>query len=134
LYALGITLNDQGKMEISTSTLYGGDSGRTRFNNALENNYDRIADLFGGTNGISESLDDLISQFTSRDGLLVNKEDSLKAQLKKNTKDRDAFDRYIESYEETLRQRYGALDSTLGQLQSTSSMLVSQLASLPKYN
>lgn len=134
LYALGITFNKEGKMEISTSTLYGGDSGRVRFDKALENNYDKIADLFGGDDGISESLDDLISQFTARDGLLVNKEDSLKAQLKKNTKDRDAFDRYIESYEETLRQRYGALDSTLGQLQSTSSMLVSQLASLPKYN
>lgn len=134
LYALGITFNEQGKMEISTTSLYGGDSGRTRFDNALENNYDKIADLFGGTDGISESLDGLISQFTARDGILVNKETSLQEQLKKNTKDRDAFERYIESYEETLRQRYGALDSTLGQLQSTSSMLVSQLASLPKYN
>jgi flagellar hook-associated protein 2 len=133
LYALGITFNDQGKMEISTTRLYGADSGRQRFDDVLENNYDNIADLFGGKNGISDSLDDLISQFTDRDGLLVNKEDSLKEQLKKNSKDREAFDRYIVSYEETLRQRYGALDSTLGQLQSTSSYLVQQLANLPRY-
>jgi flagellar hook-associated protein 2 len=133
LYALGITFNDQGKMEISTTRLYGADSGRQRFDDVLENNYDQIADLFGGKNGISESLDDLISQFTDRDGLLVNKEVSLKDQLKKNTKDREAFERYIVSYEDTLRQRYGALDSTLGQLQSTSSYLVQQLANLPRY-
>jgi flagellar hook-associated protein 2 len=134
LYALGVTFNDSGKLEISSTSLYGADSGRERFDNALENNYDKIADLFGGNDGISESLDDLISQFTDRDGLLVNKEDSLKSQLKKNTTDREAFERYIVSYEETLRQRYGALDSTLGQLQSTSSYLVQQLANLPNYN
>lgn len=133
LYALGITFNDQGKMEISSTRLYGADSGRERFDNALENNYDKIADLFGGTGGISKSLDKIISQFTDRDGLLVNKETSLKDQLKKNSKDREAFERYIVSYEETLRQRYGALDSTLGQLQSTSSYLVQQLANLPRY-
>jgi flagellar hook-associated protein 2 len=133
LYALGITFNDQGKLEISTTSLYGGDSGRQRFDNVLENNYDKIADLFGGDDGISESLDELISQFTNRDGLLVNKETSLKDQLKNNTKDREAFERYIVSYEDTLRQRYGALDSTLGQLQSTSSYLVQQLANLPRY-
>jgi flagellar hook-associated protein 2 len=133
LYALGITFNDQGKMEISSTRLYGADSGRERFDDALENNYDKIADLFGGTGGITKEMDKIISQFTDRDGLLVNKETSLKDQLKKNTKDREAFERYIVSYEETLRQRYGALDSTLGQLQSTSSYLVQQLANLPRY-
>lgn len=133
LYALGITFNDQGRMEISSTSLYGADSGRQRFDNALENNYDKIADLFGASGGITESLDKIISQFTDSDGLLVIKETSLKDQLKKNTKDREAFERYIVSYEETLRQRYGALDSTLGQLQSTSSYLVQQLANLPKF-
>lgn len=133
LYALGITFNDQGRMEISSTRLYGADSGRQRFDNALENNYDKIADLFGASGGITKSLDKIISQFTDRDGLLVNKETSLKDQLKKNTKDREAFERYIVSYEETLRQRYGALDSTLGQLQSTSSYLVQQLANLPRF-
>lgn len=133
LYALGITFNDQGKMEISSTRLYGADSGRERFDDALENNYDKIADLFGATGGITKEMDKIISQFTDRDGLLVNKETSLKDQLKKNTKDREAFERYIVSYEETLRQRYGALDSTLGQLQSTSSYLVQQLANLPRY-
>lgn len=133
LYALGVTFNDKGRMEISSTSLYGADSGRERFDDALENNYDKIANLFGGENGITESLDELISQFTNRDGLLVNKEESLQSQLKKNTKDREAFERYIVSYEDTLRQRYGALDSTLGKLQSTSSYLVQQLANLPRY-
>ncbi len=64
LYALGITFNDKGKLEISSTSLYGADSGRQRFDDALENNYDKIADLFGGDNGITESLDELISQFT----------------------------------------------------------------------
>lgn len=132
LYSIGISFNDDGKMEIASTSLYGGDSGRTRFDEALENNYDSIANLFGGDDGIAETLDDLISQFTARDGLLVNKEDSLKSQLKKNTEDRAAFERYMESYESTLRLRYGSLDSTLAELQRTSSLLTSQLASLPR--
>jgi flagellar hook-associated protein 2 len=130
LYSLGISFDEDGKMEISSSSLYGGDSGLTRFEDALENNYDAIANLFGGDNGIDETLDDLISQFTDSDGLLVNKEDALKAQLKKNTADREAFERYMESYESTLRLRYGNLDSVLAELQSTSTLLTSQLASI----
>ncbi|MDZ7869453.1 MAG: flagellar filament capping protein FliD [Rheinheimera sp.] len=97
---------------------------------ALKDNFDGIAKLFGNADGFNVTITNLVTQFTQRGGLLENKETAIKNSLSKNTKDRDAYTRYIESYENTLRQRYGALDSQLGQLQSTSAMLSSQLASL----
>lgn len=129
LYAMGITMTNNGRLEIS-STKIGTSSGRERLDAALKDNFDGIAKLFGNADGFNTTITNLVTQFTQKGGLLENKETSLKNSLTKNTKDREAYTRYIESYENTLRQRYGALDSQLGQLQSTSSMLSSQLASL----
>ncbi len=134
LYALGITFNDQGKMEISTRGLYGADSGRERLDKALDENYDAIAQLFSNVDGLGTKLEKLSTQFTQRGGLLAGKEESIKSQIKKNDKDREAFEIAMFSFETTMRQRYGALDTQLGQMNRTSSYLTAQLASLPKYS
>jgi len=131
LYSLGITMTSTGRLEISSSKV-GSTSGRERMDSALKDNFDGIANLFGATDGFNTTLNGLLTQFTQKGGLLENKETSLKNNLTKNAKDLEIHNRYIESYEATLRQRYGALDSQLGQLQGTSSMLSSQLASLPR--
>lgn len=131
LYSLGITMTNNGRLEIS-STKVGATSGRERLDAALKDNFDGIAKLFGNSDGFNETISSIAAQFTQRGGILENKETSLKNSLTKNTKDREAYNRYIESYESTLRQRYGALDSQLGRLQGTSAMLSSQLASLPR--
>jgi len=133
LYAAGITFNSSGKMEISSSNSYGTDSGVKRLDALLENDYDNLVKMFGGEGGVVETLSGLTKEFTQRGGLLEYKETSIKSQIKQNTKAQEAFDRYIESYETTLRQLFGSLDSQLGQLQNTSSFLTSQLASLPKF-
>ncbi len=131
LYSLGITMTSNGRLEISSSKV-GSTSGRERMDSALADNFDGIAKLFGNSDGFNTTLNGLLSQFTQKGGLLENKETSLRNNLTKNAKDLEIHNRYIESYETTLRQRYGALDTQLGQLQGTSSMLSSQLASLPR--
>ncbi|WP_430456162.1 flagellar filament capping protein FliD [Rheinheimera sp.] len=131
LYSLGITMTSNGRLEISSSKV-GSTSGRERMDSALKDNFDGIAKLFGNSDGFNTTLNGLLSQFTQKGGLLENKETSLRNNLTKNAKDLEIHNRYIESYEATLRQRYGALDTQLGQLQGTSSMLSSQLASLPR--
>jgi flagellar hook-associated protein 2 len=134
LYALGITFNDQGKMEITTRSLYGADSGRERLDKALNENYDLIGQFFANSDGIGKQLEKLSKEFTQRGGLLAGKEESIKSQIKKNDKDREAFEIAMFSFESTMRQRYGALDTQLGQMQRTSSYLTAQLASLPKFS
>ncbi|OBP15411.1 flagellar cap protein [Rheinheimera sp. SA_1] len=132
LYALGITFTDQGKMEIQAKSSFGNLSGRERLDKALNENYDLIGSLFTSKDGLGTLSTKLSTEFTQRGGLLAGKEEALKAEIKKNGKDKEAFELYMFSFESTMRQRYGALDSQLGSLQRTSSFLTSQLASLPR--
>lgn len=134
LYAMGITLNKSGKLEISTSTEFGKESGKTRFDKALNENYDSIAKLFGGENGIVRQLETVITEYTKSGGILANRQDTIQSQLRENTKASDAASRYIASYEESLRKRYSALDSLLGQMQRQQASVTAALSSLPNFN
>jgi flagellar hook-associated protein 2 len=133
LYSMGITFNSAGKLEISSSSEFGGDSGRTRFDKALTENYDGVAAIFSGDTGLSATLDSYIKQFTDAGGLIASKQNSLQTQLDKNAKDLEAANRYIESFEATMRKRYTALDAVLGSMQNMASTVTSQLASLPGF-
>lgn len=133
LYSMGITFNDAGKLEISSSSEFGGDSGRTRFDKALAGNYDGVAAIFSGNTGLSATLDNFIKQFTGAGGLIASKQTSLQTQLDKNAKDLEAANRYIESFEATMRKRYTALDAVLGSMQNMATTVTSQLASLPGF-
>jgi flagellar hook-associated protein 2 len=133
LYSLGITFREDGKLEISASSEFGADSGRTRFERALTENYDSVANFFGGGEGLSATLDSFIKEFTQTGGIIASKENSLKTQIDKNTKDFDAANRYIASFEQTLRSRYTALDALLGSMQNMASTVTAQLSSLPGF-
>ena len=133
LYAMGITFNSAGKLEISSSTEFGGDSGRARFDKALSENYDGVAAIFSGDTGLSATLDNFLTQFTQAGGIIASKQNSLQTQLDKNAKDLEAANRYIESFEATMRKRYTALDAVLGSMQNMSSTVTSQLANLPGF-
>lgn len=133
LYNMGITLDKEGKLEISTSTEFGGESGRVRFDKALNENYDSIAKLFGGEDGLVSQLDSVISQYTKSGGILSNRQDTIQSQLKENTKASEAASRYIAGYEETLRKRYAALDTLLGQMQRQQANVTAALSSLPGF-
>lgn len=133
LHAMGITLNSTGKLEISSTSYNGTLTGEERFEKALTENYDNIAALFDGENGIATKLDTFITQFNQTDGIIESREKSIQQQIEKNTKDREAFERYMASYETTLRSRYTALDTLLGSMQSTFTTVSAQLASLPSF-
>lgn len=134
LYALGITMDKNGKLEISTSTEFGSESGKMRFDKALNENFDSIAKVFGGSNGLVSQLDSFISDFNKGGGIIDVREKSLKKQIENNTKALDAANRYMDNYEQTLRKQYVALDSLLGGMQRTASAVTSQLTNLPGFN
>jgi flagellar hook-associated protein 2 len=133
LYSMGITFKENGKLEISSTSEFGADSGRVRFDRALNENYDNVALLFGGDNGLAATVDNFLSEFTQSGGIIASKENSLKTQIDKNTKDLEAANRYIESFEQTLRRRYTALDALLGSMQNMASSVSAQLTNLPGF-
>ena len=134
LFALGITLNKSGKLEISTSTEFSSETGKMRFDKALTENYDDLAKLFGGDNGLVKQLDSLITEYTKSGGLIANRQENLQSRLKENTQASEAASRYIASFEDSLRKRYAALDSLLGQMQRQQASVTAALSSLPSLN
>ena len=123
LYSLGITFDEDGKLEMTSD-------GEERLDEALENNFDEVANVFAGENGIASRLDSLADDYVRTGGLIDTKEDIFESRKELLTQEREQFDRYMESYEKTLRERYQALDSTVAQLSSTSSYLAAQLGGL----
>lgn len=134
LFALGISLDKNGKLEISTSTEFGGETGKMRFDKALNGNYDDIAKLFGGENGVVSKLDSLITEYTKSGGLIADRQENIQSRLKENTKASEAASRYIANYEDSLRKRYAALDTLLGQMQRQQANVTAALSSLPNFN
>ncbi|GHG69225.1 flagellar hook-associated protein 2 [Alishewanella longhuensis] len=133
LYSMGITLNKSGKLEISTSTEFNSETGKMRFDKALNENYDDISKLFGGENGLVKQLDSLVTEYTKSGGLIANRQENLQSRLRENTKASDAASRYIVSFEDSLRKRYAALDTLLGQMQRQQANVTAALASLPGF-
>lgn len=134
LYAMGITMNKDGKLEISTSTEFSDVTGKMRFDKALDENYDNIAKIFGGENGLVSQLDSVITEYTKSGGILANRQETIQSQLRENTKASDAASRYIESYEASLRKQYAALDVLLSQMQRQQTSVSSALSSLPGFS
>jgi flagellar hook-associated protein 2 len=134
LYSLGITMDKNGKLEISTSTEFGSESGKSRFDAALNENFDSIAKVFGSEGGLIKQLDSFITDFNKGGGIIEVREKSLKKQIEDNSKALEAANRYMDNYEQSLRKRYVALDSLLGGMQRTASAVTSQLTSLPGFN
>lgn len=132
LYAIGITSDSEGKLEIKESSQFGGSTGRERFDAAL-NDIDSLTKLFGEETGLATRLDGLIGQMTERDGLIKQRENALNSQLTSNADERERVTRYLEAFEATMRKRYVSLDSLLGRLYNTSNFVTAQLANLPKF-
>lgn len=84
------------------------------------------------TRGITEQLDRLLVSFLDSDGILDARTDGLQDRADSIEEQREALDLRMASLEARYRARFNALDGLLAQLQSTSTFLTQQLASLPE--
>ncbi|UTW46381.1 flagellar filament capping protein FliD [bacterium SCSIO 12696] len=82
--------------------------------------------------GIAYQLNALIAGFLEDDGILDSRTDGIQTRLDDIEEQREALDRRIELLEVRFRAQFTALDGLLAQLQSTSSFLTQQLASIPE--
>lgn len=127
LFTIGIELDSDGKLDISSSD-FGIGSGTERLNDALDDNFDDIAELFSkeGT-GIAYLLNDYVEQFTSSSGLIASRETAAKNERDNIGDARATLELRMASYEEILRDRYLNLDQTVARLNQTSQALLASL-------
>jgi len=127
LFQIGIELTGEGELEIGTSD-FGLGTGASRLSSALEDNFDEVAKLFTGDDGIANKLFDFIDQYTKSSGILAGRETAAKDQREQLLDDRASFELRLASFEKTLRGRYLNLDQTVARLQQSSSALLAGLS------
>lgn len=122
LASIGITTDASGALKIDTAKL----------NEALDNDPDAVAQLFGSENGVAARLYDRIESRLATEGDIATRNTRLKNDLEDIQKDKEALTLRMAQIESRYRQQFTALDSLLAQMQSTASYLTQQLGSLPK--
>ena len=99
---------------------------------ALVADPDAVSELFSGTDRIAERLSKVLDGFLdSSEGRIDAQTDRLQKRLELITDQTEALDRRMELVRARYLKQFTALDGLLGQMQSTSNYLTSQLANLP---
>jgi len=121
LAELGITTGDKGKLEIDSAKL----------TSVLDTDFANIAGVFSGDNGYATRLDSVIGDITAGGGILDNRTEGLKKQVERIAEQRETLNRRVASIEARYQAQFSALDTLLGQLNSTGTFLTQQLDNLP---
>lgn len=98
---------------------------------ALEADREAVVDFFTNTDdGLAVKMDSLMESMLQTSGLIDAREDGINARVDSTNDQIDRMQYRLELVETRYRAQYTALDTLMGQLQSTSSWLTGQLDSL----
>jgi flagellar hook-associated protein 2 len=123
LSQIGITTQTDGTLALDSSKL----------NAALASDSDGVRALLGGTGGFATKLDTLLDGvLDTDDGSLAAKSKSLQGRLDDIADQRSELNLRMAAVEKRYRAQFTALDTMMGQMQTTSSYLAQQLANLPR--
>ncbi len=117
LASIGITTQRDGSIALDSSKL----------STALGSNFDDVAELLAGDEGLIKNLDDKIESFLRSDGAIASRNTTFQSQLKEIDEQRERLNLRIDSYEQRIRLQYTNLDILVGQLQSTGDFVTQQL-------
>ena len=119
LYAAGISLEEGGVLAINPFGSNGSKSGTQRLDDAVNNALDDLGKLFSGKNGVAAQINAVLDNSLNNKGTITQRQSLLSTNLRSLEDDRDKLDRYISSYEDTLRKKYTAMDSTVSRYNAT---------------
>lgn len=134
-------VNQLGLVGIQTASgVEGAKSGRleldaAKFREKLETHFTEVAKLFGAETvpegeGVFAALSQTLFDWTSSDGLIRTKTDSLGARIEDVEERIEVLERRLEQREEYYRQKFIALEIVLAQIQTQSTWLAAQISSL----
>lgn len=120
LARIGITLSREGRYELDEDAL----------TDALNDDFDAVAELIAGDSGIADELDDKLDSFLQSGGVISSINATLESQLKDIEEQRSALNLRIESVESRLRKQFTNMDIIVAQFNNTGDFLTQQLDSL----
>jgi flagellar hook-associated protein 2 len=101
---------------------------------ALDSDFEAVGQIFATADvGLAHRLDALLTPYLESEGVLDGRNSSLQSTVASIGERREALAVRLAAVEERLLRQFNALDGLLAQLQSTSSFLNQQLASLPGF-
>lgn len=128
LSSIGISADRYGQLVIDSTELA----------SALSTDLSGVKNFFAGegaTAGVAKRIIEKIDVYTNvSSGLIVSRENSIQALLDRNESERLTIERRMASLEERYIRQFSAMDALVGQLQSTSAFLTSQLKNIPGQN
>ncbi|MDE2317139.1 MAG: flagellar filament capping protein FliD, partial [Xanthomonadaceae bacterium] len=99
-------------------------------NTALQSNPSAVQNLFAGSNGYATVLNSTLDGFTSGNGVITSRTNSIQQQLTNLSQESAALTARMNTYAAQLRQQYTALDTLMSSLNNTSTYLTTQLSAL----
>jgi flagellar hook-associated protein 2 len=119
---LGIAFDASGTMSLDGA----------RLNAALASDPAAVAGFLQGAQGVVGRMQGVVDGYLRSDGgILAARTDGINRSLKDIADQRDALATRMDALQQQYLRQFNALDSLLGQLQSTGSFLTQQLAALP---
>lgn len=113
IFQLGIDMDNDGKLSIDS----------TKFDKALDNNYEQVVSLFSGKEGVAGQLETKLKDYTKTGGLLSLREDQLNTELRSISRRESDAASQLTKYETNLRAQYASLDTLLAKMNSSASSL-----------
>lgn len=121
LASIGITTNANNELVLDSA----------KFAAALARDGNAARQVFAGTGGVATRLDSLLSKQLAAGGGVATRDAGITAKRKDLDKQKEQIDARMEIVQARYQKQFNALDSLLTQMQSTSSYLSKQLASVP---
>lgn len=121
LAQIGIKSAADGTLNLDTGKLDAG----------LAADADAVKTLFSSSQGLATRLDSVIDGFIGDDGRIAAQSEQLQKRIESLGDQAVALERRMAQVEARYRKQFTALDTLLGQMQSTGNYLSQQLANLP---
>lgn len=120
LASIGITTQRDGSLALDS----------TKLDKALNSNFDEVAELLGGENGIAKKLDGTLNNILKSGGIISSRNNTFLEQLKDIDAQREKLEMRMTSLEERLRAQYSAMDLIVANLNSTGDYITQQMESI----
>lgn len=120
LASIGITTQRDGSLKLDSAKL----------DKALNGNFDEVAELLGGENGIAKKLDGTLNNILKTGGMISTRNNTFLEQLKDIDSQREKLEMRMTSLEERLRAQYSAMDLIVANLNSTGDYITQQMESI----
>ncbi|ATM00369.1 flagellar filament capping protein FliD [Aeromonas bestiarum] len=113
IFQLGVKMDNKGVLSLDSE----------KFDEAIDKNFDQVVAVFGGKDGVAGKLAGQLESYSKTGGLLAKREESLNSDLRDVNRKQSDVAAQLTKYEETLRARYGSLDSMLAKMNKSASYL-----------